>query len=387
MEEKILLHRILMMYVSSLILVLCILIFSGCDKEHDEVELSNPFDPMNPETHGVHVRIDINNGAPESNDRNITLSLYSAYSTVASELRISNVNSFTGSWQAYKSSMDWTLSDGDGTKTVYVQIRDAVGNVSDTASASILLEELPDTIMGKDGALMMLVPAGEFQMGDHFNEGADDELPVHTVYLDAFYIDKYEVTNALYKNFMDATGHKAPGYWNNSKYNAPDQPVVGVSWEDAKAYAEWAEKRLPTEAQWEKAARGGLAGKKFPWGDSDPDGSQCNFADKNTDYDWSDKDVDDGYQYSAPVGSSTPNGYGLYDMAGNVWEWCSDWYDKSYYTNSPKNNPTGPDSGTVRVVRGGCWYNSPYYLRVALRYYSTPSNSYFDIGFRCVSQD
>ena len=215
----------------------------------------------------------------------------------------------------------------------------------------------------------------------------EDEAPRHTVYLDKFHMDKYETTNALYKKFMDATGHKAPDYWNDSKYNAPDQPVLGVSWDDARAYAEWAGKQLPTEAQWEKAARGGLDGKKFPWGDSDPDGSQCNFADKNTDSSWSDKGVDDGYECTAPVGSFAPNGYGLYDMAGNVWEWCSDRYDASYYADSPKSNPTGPDSGTFRVVRGGSWYYNPRYLRVAGRLSDSPTDSLYYNGFRCVSQD
>ncbi len=266
--------------------------------------------------------------------------------------------------------------------------------------------DLPKEIVGKDGAKMVLIPAGEFEMGTESSEVPqlvqwakkwdssgqaswfENEAPRHTVYLDAFYMDRYEVTNALYKKFMNATGHKAHRrYWNDSKYNAPDHPVVGVSWDDAKAYSEWAGKRLPTEAQWEKAARGGLAGKRFPWGDSDPDGSQCNFADKNTDYHWSDKSVDDGYQYTAPAGSFTPNGYGLYDMAGNVWEWCSDWYGEKYYSSSPSRSPTGPGSGTSRVLRGGSWNGYPNFLRAADRLYTNPSYSGSISGFRCVSQD
>ena len=257
--------------------------------------------------------------------------------------------------------------------------------------------DLPKTIVGKDGAEMVLIPAGEFEMGTDPSEVPQlvqwakkwysdissgflfaDEVPRHTVYLDAFYMDRYEVTNALYKKFMDATGHKAPAYWGAPPFNAPDQPVVSVSWDDAKAYAEWAGKRLPTEAQWEKAARGGLAGKRFPWGDSDPDGSQCNFADKS---------VDDGHQSTAPVGSFIPNGYGLYDMAGNVWEWCADWYDSGYYANSPSRNPTGPGSGTPRVLRGGSWNFHSYGLRIAYRYFMDPTTTFDYTGFRCVSQE
>ena len=266
--------------------------------------------------------------------------------------------------------------------------------------------DLPKEIVGKDGAEMVLIPAGEFEMGTDSSEVPqlaqwakkwwssaqaswfEDEAPHHAVYLDKFHMDKYEVTNALYREFMDATGHKAPADWNDSKYNAPDHPVVGVSWDDAKAYAAWAGKRLPTEAEWEKAARGGLADKRFPWGDSDPAGSQCNFADNKTDYIWSDKSVDDGYAYTAPVGSFTPNGYGLYDMAGNVWEWCADWYYGYYYSSSPSGNPTGPGSEIPhRVVRGGSWDLTPNSLRVAGRYRYFPTFTSFNLGFRCVSQD
>ncbi len=261
--------------------------------------------------------------------------------------------------------------------------------------------KLPKEIVGKDGAEMVLIPAGEFEMGTNSAEipglvqwskkwysstqagWFERETPRHTVYLDAFYMDKYEVTNASYKKFIDATGQKAPGYWNDSKYNALDQPVVGVSWNNAKAYAEWAGKRLPTEAEWEKAARGGLVGRKFPWGDSDPDGIQCNFADKNTNSDWSDKNMDDSYHYTAPVGSFPPSGYGLYDIAGNVWEWCADWYDENYYTESTKRSPTGSDSGIFRVLRGGSWVSDPNSLRAAYRGYDAPADTGRLIGFRC----
>ncbi len=284
----------------------------------------------------------------------------------------------------------------------------------------------PKEIVGKDGAEMVLIPAGEFEMGMDLSElpqlaqwaekwdsskkdtwwakewdfrkqpnwwppphlmWFEDEAPRHTVHLDAFYIDKYEVTNELYRKFMDETGHRSECGWHNSQFEAPNHPVVGVFWDEAKAYAEWAGKRLPTEAEWEKAARGGLVGRRFPWGDSDPDGTQSNFADKSADRDWSDKTVDDGYQRTAPVGSFTPNGYGLYDMAGNVREWCADWYDSGYYANSPNRNPTGPGSGTERVARGGVWFYGPGGLRVANRVMLRPKFASVNLGFRCVSRD
>jgi len=255
-----------------------------------------------------------------------------------------------------------------------------IGPVPDTAGT------LPEEITGRDGAQMRLIPAGEFQMD---SDDYDDEKPVHTVYLDAFYIDKYEVTNAQYKEFMESTGHKAPLYWDDSNYNSPGQPVVGVTWEDANAYAKWAGKLLPTEAEWEKAARGGLVGKKYVWGDDWPPPEKAgNFADesaKKVFTGWSIiEGYDDGYAYAAPVGSFSPNGHGLYDMAGNVWEWCVDWYDGEYYKRSPERNPTGPDSGSTRVLRGGSWYyDGPDYLRVANRNNNDPTNTNNNVGFRC----
>ena len=226
-------------------------------------------------------------------------------------------------------------------------------------------------ITGKDGTDMAPIPAGEFQMGS--DDGRDDEKPVHTVYLDAFYMDIYQVTNAQYRAFIEDTGYRngTPGYWDIPKFNAADHPVVGVRWNDVVDYAKWAGKRLPTEAEWEKAARGGLVGMQYPWGDE--------ITEENANYDTGGM---------TPVGNYPPNEYGLYDMAGNVWEWCADWYDGDYYSNSPERNPTGPDSGTYRVLRGGSWSNAPFNLRVAHRgSFIHPARTGILVGFRCVSQE
>ncbi|MFC1715641.1 formylglycine-generating enzyme family protein [Candidatus Poribacteria bacterium] len=217
---------------------------------------------------------------------------------------------------------------------------------------------------------MVLIPAGEFDMGDAFNEGGANELPVHAVYLDDFYMDVYEVTNAQYKEFVDATGHPAPVNWSGGTYPAGkgDHPVIFVSWFDAADYAAWAGKRLPTEAEWEKAARGGLVGKRYPWGDS------ISPADANYDL---------NIGGTTPVGNYPPNGYGLYDVAGNVWEWCNDWYSGTYYGSSPYENPQGPGDTGVRVLRGGGWGNYAFNLRVADRHYFDPTDANVAVGFRC----
>jgi formylglycine-generating enzyme required for sulfatase activity len=153
----------------------------------------------------------------------------------------------------------------------------------------------------------------------------------------------------------------------NPEYDRPDDPVVGVSWEDALAFTKWAEKRLPTEAEWEKAARGGLVGRKFPWGD-EINRERANYKSFGT----------------TPVKSYEPNGYGLYDMAGNVWEWCQDWYSKEYYELSAKKNPQGPILGSKKVVRGGAWYCDKAALQVSNRHKNDPHLGSFHIGFRCV---
>ncbi|MBD3184970.1 SUMF1/EgtB/PvdO family nonheme iron enzyme [Candidatus Poribacteria bacterium] len=241
---------------------------------------------------------------------------------------------------------------------------------------------------------MAFIPAGEFEMGDHHGDGGSDERPVHTVYVDGFYMDKYEVTNAQYARFLNDYGkntddsgktllyiddcriNKSGGiYVPDSGYE--DHPVVEVTWYGAMAYARFYNKRLPTEAEWEYAARGGLEGKKYPWG------NEISHQDANYDGTGG-RDVWNG---TAPVGSFPPNGYGLYDMAGNVWEWCADWYDSGYYRISPERNPTGPNSGSYRVLRGGGWDSSPSSLRVAFRNSYNPASTSRRSGFRCVSQD
>ena len=176
----------------------------------------------------------------------------------------------------------------------------------------------------------VLIPATSFLMGS--DDGADNERPVHRVSLDAFQLAVHQVTNAEYDLFLEATGHPLPPHRNPS----PEQPVVAVSWFDAVACCEWLGGRLPTEAEWECAARGGAEGMLYPWGNDAGDDDR-----------WPDG--------PAPVGGGAPNGYGLYDMCQNVHEWCSDWYAADYYALSPEHDPRGPDTGTRRVSRGGSW--------------------------------
>lgn len=200
-------------------------------------------------------------------------------------------------------------------------------------------------------------------------DGDPDEKPRRRVYLDAYYIDKYEVTNALYGKFMQATGRSAPTLWG-ANFNGPAQPVVGVSWDDAEAYCKWAGKRLPTEAEWEKAARG-TDGRKYPWGEQ-WDSSRANSSEAKL-------------NKTAPVGSypAGASPYGAHDMAGNVWEWVADWYDANYYQRAPGSNPKGPDSGQYRVLRGGSWLHVPWLLRSATRFWYVPTGRSYIIGFRC----
>ncbi|CAG7635244.1 formylglycine-generating enzyme family protein [Paenibacillus allorhizosphaerae] len=279
---------------------------------------------------------------------------------------------------------------------------------------------------------MILLPGGSFLMGTNDREGfpADGEGPVRTVTLRPFYIDPCTVTNEEFAQFVQATGFvteaerfgwsfvfhlfvseetksttsnaamQTPWWYvvNGADWRHPegpdsgiedrlDHPVIHVSWNDAAAYCAWAGKRLPTEAEWEFAARGGLVQKRYPWGDELKQGGEhhCNiwqgkFPDKNN--------QSDGYAGTAPVRTYGPNGYGLYQTAGNVWEWCSDWFHPSYHVHATKENPAGPPSGDSRVLRGGSYLCHKSYCnryRVAARSKNTPDSSTGNIGFRCAA--
>ncbi|MDO9390969.1 MAG: SUMF1/EgtB/PvdO family nonheme iron enzyme [bacterium] len=220
----------------------------------------------------------------------------------------------------------------------------------------------------KDGSILVEVAEGDFSMGS--NNRSPEEKPVHKVYLDKYYIGKYEVTVGQFKKFCNVTGRtmiEQPN-WNNRE----DHPVVNVSWCDAKAYCDWAGLRLPTEAEWEKAARG-TEGREYPWG-NEWNSTMCNSSENG-----------DNYPYTSPVGSF-PLGispYGCHDMAGNVWEWCNDWYNNKYYSSSPCSGPTGPQTGIGSVMRGGAWKLQNYYCRTAYRSFGAhEGRNYLNVGFR-----
>ena len=235
---------------------------------------------------------------------------------------------------------------------------------------------------------MVLISSGPFQMGSM--EGQPDERPAHKVHVDTFFIDRYPVTNADYARFLNVFGNRVEGgkEWLDNvgplssylckiqkkdgrfipKPGYENHPVIKVTWYGARAYARWLGKRLPTEAEWEKAARGGLKDKKYVYGETISPSPA----------------IIGGFNGITPVGSYAPNGFGLYDMVANVWQWCYDWYDPGYYGPSPSWNPKGPESGSLKVLRGGSWYHKDSW-RVGTRLADEPfsRNFCFVTGFRC----
>ena len=246
--------------------------------------------------------------------------------------------------------------------------------ITTTVLASTLLLSPVGMAMTDDHENMALIPQGEFTMGS--NEHSD-EMP-HQVVLDAYYIDKFETSNEVYGEFLKATGHTAPAYWDDPRLNGAEQPVVGVNWYDANKFCEWKGKRLPTEAEWEHAAKG-PRGTHYPWGH---------------------KLSEDKANYGQNVGKTMPvnsypqgaSDYGLYNMAGNVFEWVSDWYDPKYYASSPAMNPQGPaigidfaNQGAVKVLKGGSWLAPASSLHTSHRFWNQPENNSYGVGlgFRC----
>jgi formylglycine-generating enzyme required for sulfatase activity len=260
-------------------------------------------------------------------------------------------------------------------QALYQQLRAKLPRQLSTASSSKLRREGLTESEGQTGsqeAPMVLVPAGDFTMGSNL---ADDEKPAHPVYLNAFYMDKYEVTVGQYAKYLEVTDMEPPPDWEIM--NQPEhrkRPVVNVDWQDAVMFCKWAGKRLPTEAEWEKAARG-TDGRIYPWGNEAPTRLHANYGRR----DWN------SHLALATVGSFEEGKslYGIYDMAGNAWEWVSDWYEYEYYKNSPRRNPIGPATGDSKVVRGGSWLYVSEFLRSAHRFSAQPMNRHFGYGFRC----
>ena len=239
--------------------------------------------------------------------------------------------------------------------------------------------DIGSTMTGNDGMTLLYVPAGEFTMGSE--TGNDEEKPIHTIYLDGFWIDQTEVTNRQYALCVTAGQCISPNetdsslrsiYYGNSEFD--DYPVIYVNWNMAKTYCEWAGRRLPTEAEWEKAARG-MDERTYPWGED----ISCNEAN----YDPKDSCFGDTTIAGNITSGESP--YGVYDMAGNVWEWVNDWYSETYYQDSPLSNPLGPDSGQYRVLRGGSFDSSTSGVRTTNRYRYEPTYTLLSIGFRCAS--
>ena len=307
----------------------------------------------------------------------------------------------TYNWEVSEGTVDvvgvWTVPAEATSAIVFVHVSDGVNTSVASSKISVEIVAPSKPIVPKG---MVSIPAGEFQMGSNAPEALNHEQPVHTVYVDAFFMDEHEVTNLEYQKFVlanprwqrdqiDSKFHDGDylTLWRGRRgtekpKEKADHPVVYVSWYAAMAYAAWVGKRLPTEAEWEYAARDGLSGKKYPWGDVF-DRGKANFGNIIGD--------------TTAVGKYPPNGYGLYDMAGNVWEWCLDEYNKDFYSMSPRENPLSgansvdwvtnnfTDVKSNRVLRGGSWsrFEGFFPLSVAFRRWKKPSFTSDYFGFRC----
>ena len=239
----------------------------------------------------------------------------------------------------------------------------------DSSASDSLGAEIEPIFIPPDS--MILIPGGEYLIGN--DDELKDQRPRHKVVLKAFFIDNHEVTYAQYLRFAEATGHRFSFFQDDTTLNDPQMPVTGVSWDDAVAYCKWAGGRLPTEAEWEAAAGGGLKNQDYPWTGA-PAEELANYI----------FDPDEDPVGLKPVGQYPPNGYGLYDMAGNVYEWVADYYSPTFYADSTKwNNPGGPLKGDTRVIRGGAWNYTEQFMQIYRRNRSKPTDRFRYIGFRC----
>ncbi|MDN5942857.1 MAG: formylglycine-generating enzyme family protein [Nitrospira sp.] len=244
-----------------------------------------------------------------------------------------------------------------------------------------------DVSQGLEGASMVMIPAGLFTMGS--DDGPHNERPAHTVTLDPYYIDRYEVTLSLYRKFLEEGKHDAPPTWDDeAATSVGDRPAIGMRWESAAAYCRWAGKRLPTEAEWEKAARG-TDGRRYPWGEMQP---FVDIANYNRGM-WVSEAITLMAVTGGLEGMSVRHGlkeggkspFGVSHMAGNAAEWVADWYARDYYHKSPGRNPSGPMTGEKRVLRGGSWADVPSALRTTARFSAEPNFEDRTVGFRCAT--
>ena len=326
-----------------------------------------------PETQGLVVTITSpSDGAKVSGKVDIVVTVSHGVDAVWAHFYVDGVQKESILRPPYVYSWD-TSWEAIGPHTLSVTANDAAGHIGTSPVLTVTVVPVSQPVE------IVLIPAGMFWMGSLEDQGSADEHPRHEVYVDAFYMDKYEVSYAQYRLFDP----------DHPVEEGEEHPVADVSWYEAARYCNWRSRqeglescydwkmwtcdftkqgyRLPTEAEWEKAARGGQIGTSYPWGDEDPSG-KANYRSDGT----------------SPTGSYAPNAYGLHDMAGNVWEWCHDWYDPEYYRSGPASNPTGPGTGDARVLRGGSWAEISGYLRCAARSFSDPGYGHSSIGFRCV---
>lgn len=279
------------------------------------------------------------------------------------------------------------------------------------AAVSLLHAAAPPSTVNDGYGDYLLVPGGSFRMGDNFGDGEPRERPVHTVEVDAFYIGKFEISNGEWRKFRDDPGYDDPKFWPEGRIVPKDQvpywtqaqnhgggtpnsdpfPVLGVNWDSATAYCNWLSAktgkkyRLPTEAEWEKAARG-TDQRRFPWGNT-IDHSYANYAGASAYDTGAAVGFYDGSKRGEIQTKSNASPFGAFDMAGNVMEWCQDWYSRTYYASSPRRNPKGPEKGAYRVVRGGSFFMDPLDLRVYARSAAWPSlQGHRMLGFRAVRE-
>ena len=372
-----------MQNISMFIVMIGALFVSGCGGDDDDTEITN--------SRPIIDRVIV----PESVQAGERVKL----EVIAHD---ADGDKLTYSWEVSEGTVDavgvWTVPSDATRATVLVRVGDGVNSAVASSPISVEIVAPPGSIVPQG---MVSIPAGEFQMGSTDPEAQNDEQPLHTVSVDAFFMDQHEVTNLEYQEFVlanpewqrediDSEFHNGDylKLWRGIRGNdypkgKADHPVVYVSWYAAMAYAEWVGKRLPTEAEWEYAARGGLGGKKYPWGDV-------------LEFDKADKANIGLVGDTTAVGKYPPNGYGLYDMTGNVYEWCLDEYNKDFYSMSPRENPlSGADSvdwiisnftsvQTHRVLRGGSWkWSGSLGLRVAFRRWKRPLFTSENFGFRC----